>query len=63
MTQPSAGQPTLAHPTPALSVCVYCGSRSGDDAAFADAARAIGKAIGRRGWRLVYGGGRAGLMG
>ena len=54
---------TVNLPPPALSVCVYCGSRTGDDAAFADAARAIGEAIGRRGWRLVYGGGRAGLMG
>jgi uncharacterized protein (TIGR00730 family) len=53
----------LQKPAPALSVCVYCGSRSGDVAAFASAARAIGEAIGRRGWRLVYGGGRAGLMG
>ena len=57
--QPSAAA-TSRH---ALSVCVYCGSRSGDDAAFESAARAIGTAIGERGWRLVYGGGRAGLMG
>ncbi len=47
----------------ALSLCVYCGSRDGDDAAFVSAARAVGQAIGQRGWRLVYGGGRAGLMG
>jgi uncharacterized protein (TIGR00730 family) len=47
----------------ALSLCVYCGSRRGDDAAYDSAARAIGSAIGQRGWRLVYGGGRAGLMG
>jgi uncharacterized protein (TIGR00730 family) len=46
-----------------LSVCVYCGSRAGDDDAFAQAARAVGRAIGERGWQLVYGGGRAGLMG
>ena len=46
-----------------LSICVYCGSRNGDDGAFAWAARAVGRAIGERGWRLVYGGGRAGLMG
>jgi uncharacterized protein (TIGR00730 family) len=47
----------------AFSVCVYCGSRPGELAAYADAARAIGTEIGRRGWQLVYGGGRAGLMG
>ena len=46
-----------------FSVCVYCGSRPGELPAYADAARAIGTEIGRRGWQLVYGGGRAGLMG
>ena len=45
------------------SLCVYCGSRPGNDPAFAAAARAVGNAIGRRGWRLVYGGGGSGLMG
>lgn len=51
---------TAARP---FSVCVYCGSRDGTDPAHAEAARAVGRAIGERGWRLVYGGGRAGLMG
>lgn len=46
-----------------FSVCVYCGSRAGARAAYADAARAVGQAIGARGWRLVYGGGAVGLMG
>lgn len=46
-----------------FSLCVYCGSRPGGLPAYTDAARAIGSDIGRRGWRLVYGGGRAGLMG
>jgi uncharacterized protein (TIGR00730 family) len=46
-----------------FSICIYCGSRPGELPAYADAARAIGTDIGRRGWRLVYGGGRAGLMG
>jgi uncharacterized protein (TIGR00730 family) len=45
------------------SVCVYCGSRPGEDAAYAEAARRIGASIAQRGWQLVYGGGRAGLMG
>lgn len=48
---------------PSLSVCVYCGSRSGADPAYAAAARAVGEQIGRIGAQLVYGGGRAGLMG
>lgn len=46
-----------------FSVCVYCGSRPGQAAAYLAAARALGQAIGRRGWRLVYGGGHVGLMG
>ena len=46
-----------------FSVCVYCGSRDGRDAAHLDAARLIGREIGDRGWELVYGGGRVGLMG
>jgi uncharacterized protein (TIGR00730 family) len=46
-----------------LSICVYCGSRSGDSPRFAAAAHALGDAIARRGARLVYGGGRVGLMG
>jgi uncharacterized protein (TIGR00730 family) len=45
------------------SVCVYCGSRPGERAEYAEAARHVGRAIGERGWQLVYGGGRAGLMG
>ena len=46
-----------------ISLCVYCGSRPGASAAYAEAARTIGHEIGRLGWQLVYGGGRAGLMG
>ncbi len=46
-----------------FSVCVYCGSRMGNEAAFEAAAREVGKQIGQRGWQLVYGGGSTGLMG
>jgi len=49
-------------PSP-FSVCVYCGSRSGARPAYRALARALGTAIAARGWQLVYGGGRAGLMG
>ncbi len=45
------------------SICVFCGSSSGDNPRFGDAARDTGRAIARRGWTLVYGGGRVGLMG
>jgi len=46
-----------------FSVCVYCGSRAGELAAYADAAHCVGTFVGQQGWQLVYGGGRAGLMG
>ena len=48
---------------PAFSVCVYCGSRPGENPAFAEAAQAVGRWIGAHGGQLVYGGGRSGLMG
>lgn len=46
-----------------LSICVYCGSRHGVRPDYTAAARALGIAIGSRGWQLVYGGGKVGLMG
>ena len=45
------------------SLCVFCGSRAGDDPAHAAAARALGEEVAKRRIRLVYGGGRIGLMG
>lgn len=49
--------------TAPFSVAVYCGSRNGTRPAYRALAQALGTAIGARGWQLVYGGGRAGLMG
>jgi uncharacterized protein (TIGR00730 family) len=48
---------------PTFSICVYCGSRPGDQPGFIEAARATGRWIGEHGGQLVYGGGRSGLMG
>jgi uncharacterized protein (TIGR00730 family) len=45
------------------SVAVFCGSRFGADPAFAAGARALGRGLAVAGMRLVYGGGRIGLMG
>ena len=45
------------------AVAVFCGSRSGNDPAYRDAAQALGQGLARAGLRLVYGGGRIGLMG
>src|SRR5262245_5918387 len=44
-------------------LCVFCGSSTGSRPAYADAARALGGALARRGLGLVYGGGSIGLMG
>lgn len=46
-----------------FSVCVYCGSRPGSQAIYAQAAQRLGQELGGRGWRLVYGGSHVGLMG
>ena len=46
-----------------FSVCVYCGSRTGDNPAFAEVAREVGRWIGASKAQLVYGGGNNGLMG
>ena len=51
----------MAEPT--FSLCIYCGSRPGENPLFADAARAVGHWIGQHGGQLVYGGGSGGLMG
>jgi len=48
---------------PIRSLCLYCGSREGDDPAFAEAAAAFGHYCASRQIRLVYGGGGIGLMG
>jgi uncharacterized protein (TIGR00730 family) len=48
---------------PSFSLCVYCGSRPGSQAAYAQSAQAVGEWIGTHGGQLVYGGGKGGLMG
>jgi uncharacterized protein (TIGR00730 family) len=45
------------------SVAVFCGSRPGVLPEFKAAAAALGEGLARAGVRLVYGGGRVGLMG
>jgi uncharacterized protein (TIGR00730 family) len=46
-----------------VRICVFCGSSPGNDSAYADAARSVGQGLAENGCDLVYGGGRAGLMG
>ena len=45
------------------SVAVFCGSRPGNDPAYRAAAQSLGLGLAEAGVRLVYGGGRIGLMG
>jgi uncharacterized protein (TIGR00730 family) len=55
--------PATEEKRPLGRVCVFCGSNSGRDPRFADAARELGQALVARGCELVYGGGQVGLMG
>ncbi len=48
---------------PKRSLCVYCGSSPGNDPAYAEAARHLGRQLAEAGIGLVYGGGSLGLMG
>lgn len=45
------------------SVCVFCGSSSGNDPAYRATATDVGQTLAAGGITLVYGGGRVGLMG
>lgn len=46
-----------------ISVCLFCGSRTGTNPAFVEEARGFGALLAQRGHRLVYGAGDNGLMG
>ena len=45
------------------TICVYCGSGTGVNPAYAEAAGALGQVLAKEGIGLVYGGGSLGLMG
>jgi uncharacterized protein (TIGR00730 family) len=45
------------------SVCVFCGSSTGANAAYTEAARSLGTTLAEANIRLVFGGGHVGLMG
>lgn len=45
------------------SLCVYCASSDRLDPKYAEAASAVGREMAKRGWVLIYGGGKVGLMG
>ena len=45
------------------SLCVFCGARLGNLAAYSEAAADLGRMIAALNWRLVFGAGDVGLMG
>jgi len=45
------------------SICVYCGSSFGGDPAYREAAAETGRVLAGAGIRIIYGGGKVGLMG
>jgi hypothetical protein len=45
------------------SICVYCGSSASVAEPYRHAASEVGRLLGERGIRVIYGGGRVGLMG
>lgn len=46
-----------------MNICVFCGSSSGNNPVYAQAAKELGKLIADGGHTLIYGGGNVGLMG
>jgi uncharacterized protein (TIGR00730 family) len=58
-TNKNTRKPHARRPT----ICVYCGSNTGKDPAYAATARALGRQMAEAGVGLVYGGGGLGLMG
>lgn len=49
--------------TPLKTICVYCGSSDIVKSSYLEAATAMGVSLAKHGLRLVYGGGKTGLMG
>ncbi|MFC7687758.1 TIGR00730 family Rossman fold protein [Ureibacillus sp. GCM10028918] len=46
-----------------MNISVYCGASLGNNDLYVEAAKSLGKWIAKNGHTLVYGGGKAGLMG
>jgi uncharacterized protein (TIGR00730 family) len=46
-----------------MKICIFCGSSSGHDPAYADGAADAARSLAQSGASLIFGGGRVGLMG
>jgi uncharacterized protein (TIGR00730 family) len=55
--------PNMTEDRKMRAICVYCGSNAGARPEYAESARRVGTLLAERGIRIVYGGGRVGLMG
>jgi uncharacterized protein (TIGR00730 family) len=44
-------------------ICVFCGSAHGNSKQYVEQAENVGRILLQRGWGLVYGGGKVGIMG
>ncbi|MEO0909379.1 MAG: TIGR00730 family Rossman fold protein [Pseudomonadota bacterium] len=53
----------LKNQTEIRSVCVYCGSQSGENPDYVREARVLGRVLAEAGISIVYGGGTVGIMG
>ena len=58
-----ARRPIHANNSTVKNVAVFCGSSSGRDPAYGEAAEAMGRELAARGLTVVYGGGNVGMMG
>ena len=45
------------------TVCVFCGSKSGNNIKYLETANTLGKKLAERNFNVIYGGGNSGLMG
>lgn len=59
----AAGDSALHAPRPLRRVAVFCGASHGRGGEYSAATKALGRELARRRITVVYGGGRAGLMG
>ncbi len=46
-----------------FSVCVFCGSKNGNSEKYIEAASKIGELLSKRDFKVIYGGGKNGVMG
>ena len=45
------------------NICVFCGSKSGNNKKFINVARKLGEELSKKKYTIIYGGGKLGLMG